>query len=435
MANGYAVYFNPAALGGTKGTTITGDVSILLRFARYNRTADALSPSNPDYVNDPQYVKANTGVANLTNVLAIPYIGVNTDFGTENLRGGYAAYIPFGGMATWDRRSGDPTMPGTVDGVSRWHNISGQLLEIYNTFALAYRIKPANLTIGASVSPIIQTVGTVRARNVDGSDDVLSAGQLVEGRSYVSATGLTVGIAAGLYWEPTPEVRLGVSYTSQPGFGETRTSGTLRTQLGANAPEKQDIDFIQAFPDIVRLGAAWRVSPKWEVRADGEFVRWNTFKRQCVVARGADCNVADDGRDLSGGAVILNVPRNWDNAFGVRVGPAWWASEKTEVFGSLGLTTPAVPKETIDPSTIDSTRLYFTAGVKYEFNKHFALAGSYNHIYFFDVDTKGRNIQNLPDHPANMGDGGQYNASRSPSADGKYTSQIGMFNLNAAYTF
>src|SRR4051794_28669004 len=45
--NGFAVYSTPAALGGTKGTTITGDVSALMRFVRYTRTAAALSPSDP----------------------------------------------------------------------------------------------------------------------------------------------------------------------------------------------------------------------------------------------------------------------------------------------------------------------------------------------------------------------------------------------------
>src|SRR5690348_6393938 len=44
MPNGYALYFNPAALGGTTGTTLTGDVSLALRHVHYKRTGEALSP-------------------------------------------------------------------------------------------------------------------------------------------------------------------------------------------------------------------------------------------------------------------------------------------------------------------------------------------------------------------------------------------------------
>jgi long-chain fatty acid transport protein len=446
--NTFAVYFNPAALGGTKGTTITGDVSVLLRLAEYTRTADALSPSSTSEAAlraDPSYAAANSGTANLTNLLALPFLGVNTDFGTKNLRGGWAAYVPFGGLATWDRVRGVPGNPGSTDGVQRWHNISGQILAIYNTFALAYKIEPARLTIGASVSPIIHNVATARARNANGSDDTIVDGSIQEGRSFISATGLNIGASVGVYWEPTDTLRFGLSYISQPGFGETRMSGTLRTQLGSGAESKADIDFLQTYPDIIRFGAGWRANEKLEIRGDFEFVRWNVFDRQCVVEKGADCAVnADGGRqqitDPATGAqspspasnrVQLNVPRNWNNAIGVRVGPGYWITDKLEAFGSLGMTTPAVPKETIDAATIDALRLYLAVGAKYEVSKHFALAGSYNHIYFFNVNTNGANDQNLAAH---AGDG-NYNVSRSPSADGNYKSQIGFVNVNASYTF
>ena len=438
MANGFAVYFNPGALGGTTGTTITGDLSVLARFARYTRTSDALSPSDESYRNDPGYVNANQGTANLSNVLALPYVGINTDFGTKNLRAGWAAYIPFGGLASWDRREGVAGSPGSVDGVSRWHNISGQILSIYNTFAVAYKITPS-LSVGASISPVFHTVSTVRARNADGSDDTVTpAGDLVEGRSLLEAHGINFAASAGVYWEPTETLHLGLSYNSQPGFGTSRLSGTLRTQLGSGQESKSDIDFLQTLPDIIRFGGQYQVNRRLDVKADFEFVRWSVFDKQCVVEKGADCAVADDGRRLpgpEGQRVQLNVPRNWNNAIGVRAGPGYMLTDDLEGFGSVGFTTPAVPKSTIDASTIDSQRLYFTLGAKYRFSKHFALAGSYNHIYFFPVNTNGANNQDLGANPAKSPGGGDYNVSRSPSADGRYRSQIGFLNVNVAYTF
>lgn len=432
--NTFAVYYNPAALGGTKGTTITGDLSAMLRFARYTRTNDALSPSNESFKSDPAYVASNTGTANLTNVLMLPFVGVNTDFGTKNLRAGYAAYVPFGGIANWSRREGIPGSPGTQDSVSRWHNISGQVLAIYNTFAVAYRVHP-RFSVGASISPVIHYVSTVRARNSDGSDDTVVNGQLIEGRTFLEASGVNLSASAGVYFEPTDTLRLGLAYLAQPGFGETRVTGTLETQLGATAPAKQQVDFLQTYPDIVRFGADWRATSRLAIRGDVEFVRWSVMDRQCVVNKGDSCNVAADGKDLSNGKVILNLPRNWNNSFGIRVGPGYWINDNTELFGSVAVTSAAVPKETIDVSTNDSTRLYFTAGAKFDLSKHFALGASYNHIYFVPVNTNGQNDQNIPGHPANAPGGGDYNASRSPSANGRYSSQIGFLNVNAAYTF
>jgi long-chain fatty acid transport protein len=422
MPNTFAVYFNPGALGGTKGTTITCDVGVLLRSVRYTRTEQALSPSRPELLNDPSYVSANTGTANLTNLLALPYLGVNTDFGgSKYFRGGWAAYIPFGGLATWRRGAGTPGVPGSTDGVQRWHNISGQILAIYNTFAFAVRIPGPRLSFGVSVSPVIHNVATVRARNGDGSDDTFRGGNLIEGRSLLTATGFNLAASAGVFWEATPEVNLGLSYISQPGFGETRMSGTLKTQLGTQTTTSEDVDFLQTYPDILRLGGTFRLSPKWDIRSDLELVRWSALKYQCVVAPGSSCTIGDPNSNI-----ILNVPRNWDNALGFRVGPGYYLNDQTELFGSVAVTTSAVPKETIDASTIDSTRLYGTVGARYEFSRHFALAGSYNHIYFFPVNTGTSSILGSPDLPAE---------SRSPSADGRYRSQIGFVNLNAAYTF
>ncbi len=436
--NTFAVYFNPAALGGTTGTTITGDVAVILRSASYQRPASALSPSNPGQAQDVEYRKHNVGKATLLNLLALPFVGVNTDFGgSKYFRGGYAAYIPFGGLATWDRRSPIGAAPGTSDGPQRWHNISGQILAIYNTLAFAVKVHP-RFTIGANVSAIIHQVKTVRARNADGSDDTVTPGGLVEGRSLLEAHGFNMSAALGVYWEPTDRWRFGLSYTSQPGFGETKMNGTLETQIAAAKPGAPDkIDFLQTYPDVVRFGASVKATERLELKGDIEYIRWSVFDRQCVVKEGTPCNVENDGRAPVNSQVILNVPRNWKDAFGIRVGPAYAITDELELFGSASVTSPAVPKETIDASTIDAYRLYGTVGARYLFSRHFAMAAAYTHIYFFQVNTEGKSIQNIKDHPATdtANGGGQYNASRSPSADGTYNSQVGFVNINAAYTF
>jgi long-subunit fatty acid transport protein len=225
---------------------------------------------------------------------------------------------------------------------------------------------------------------------------------------------------------------------TRPGFGETRLSGTLKTKLGTSNETNDEVELLQKYPDIIRFGVAGKVSKDFELRADFEYVFWHVFQRQCLVKKGApECAVDEQGRSLpanpadpSVGQVIQNVPRKWHDAIGVRAGPAYWLNDKTELFGSLGMTTPAVPVNTIDAGTIDALRLYFTAGLRYEIDKHWAIAGSYNHIYFFPVDTEGRNDQNIQNGPTS-----DFNSSRSPSADGKYRSQIGFLNLNVGYTF
>lgn len=432
--NAFAIYFNPAALGGTTGTTLTGDLALVLRWVHYRRGADGLSPSGQArdaLLADQTYIDANTGDANLLNLLALPFIGVNTDFGTKSIRAGWAAYVPFGGLATWDKRGDIAGVPGARDGAQRWHNIAGQILAIYNTFAFAYVIGDTGLSVGVSVSPVIHHVATVRARTADDSDDVYNPSNKVlkEGRSYLDATGVNFTGSAGIYWQSGPEqrLRLGLAYLAQPGFGETRLSGTLdgRTPGG---DVKQNIDFLQSYPDIFRLGTTFKLpGDRVELRSDIEFVRWSTFERQCVVLEGKNCDILDNGAPAPGTNaqdIVLNIPRRWRNAYGWRVGGGYFATKELELFAGAAFTTSAVPKETIDASTIDSFRLYGTIGARYELSKKLAIAGSYNHIYFVPVNTDNRNIFDTQEKP-----------SRSPSADGKYDSQIGFLNVNVAYTF
>jgi long-chain fatty acid transport protein len=426
MANGYALYFNPVALGGTKGTTITGDLTLAIRWASYERSEYALSPTSVSRT-DPAYVQANTGKASLLNALPLPFASIHTDFGSDHYRAGYAFYIPFGGAANWDRSgaSANPTVAGAVDGPQRWHNISGVLLAMYNTFAVAYT--RGGWSLGVSVSPIIHSIETTRARNIDGSDDTsTSDGQLVEGRNFLKASGVNIGMAFGLYYEPEDKnFSLGLSYTSQPGFGETRMSGEVQ-QAFSNSPPGGTIkrDFVQSYPDIIRLGGVQKFGKKVELRSDLEYVRWRHFDKQCVVEPGTNCDNAT--ASPSPGNITLNIQRNWKDSIGLRAGPAWHASENLELFASGAITTPAVPKSTIDASTIDSVRFYGTLGGKYDFSQHFSLAASYNHIYFIPVTTDGASSQQSY---------GKASASQAPKAEGTYKSQVGLINLNASYTF
>lgn len=434
-ANPYAVYYNPAAMGGTKGTQVVVDVSLVLRQASYLRDTTALSPGGnvPESANDPNspYFQSNTGKGTLLNLLALPYIGATTDFGTKSFRGGAAFYIPYGGMATWDKKDGVAGVPGSTDGPQRWHNISGTILSMHGTLAASYTIEPINLSIGANVSAVYNTVSTVRARNADDTDATVgNDGRISEGRSYLTADNVNMTAAAGLYWSTRNEkLRLGLSYTAPPGFGESRLSGELTQQLGTSAvaTDSQKIDFLHNLPDIVRFGVGVRLHPKWDLKADFEYVRWSLYKRQCVVLQGQECLTNDDGSAVNDEAsknIVLNLKRDWNDAVGLRIGPSFFATPDLELFGSLGFTTPAVPKATIDAGTIDAFRLYAALGAKYEVSRHLSLAASYNHIYFLPVDNVGQSVyaKNLV-------------PSRSPGADGKYNSQIGMLNVNATIKF
>jgi len=437
MPNGYAIYYNPAALGGAEGTTITGDASAAMRFVSYQRPESALSPSNPTFRTDPsfvdKYVKANTGTATLFNFVALPFVGVNTDFGGKlgGLRAGWAFYVPYGGQADWNRSKDAALLaaaPGAADGPQRWQDISGQVLALYNTLAVAYQL-PWGISLGASFSPIIHMVKDLRARNVDGTDDTMSANnKLIEGRALIDGTAVNASVAAGVYFDPLNNhaMKIGFSWTGQPGFGDTVMSGNLTQQNGGQPIGKAvPIDLIQTYPDVFRFGFSWQALPKLEVHSDIEYVRWSWFKRQCIVKHGQPCSLGKDGyTDSSGGNIILNVPANWRDTVSMRGGVKVGLTENLSAFASIQFATPAAPPETISATTVDAFQILPTLGLKMKLGKHIGIAGSYTQIFYLDVNTQGRSIYaSLPE------------PSKSPSADGVYKSTIALFNANLAYTF
>ncbi len=443
IGNAYAVYFNPAAMGGATGSSLAIDAAILFRQATYNRTTDALTPSSgtvDKYCENlsaqacAEYKASNTGESKLSNVSALPYLGYITDFGGTNFRLGAAAYVPFGGSAEWARNTyydGSAITPGGFDGPQRWATISGKIQALYATLAGSYTIPDTRLSIGVNASFISQSVQTVRARNTDGSDDTRAtdADRFAEGRSLLDVKGTTFGAAVGVYWEPLADrsVTVGASYTSQPGFGENRLKGDLYFTPGYSVAETTPtgkVDLLQSFPAIWRLGGTWKLDHdrKWELRADAVMAQWSVFDKQCIVKEGQNCELNADGSQKATG-VVVNIPRNWKNAFGVRVGGAHYLNKDVELFGSVGYTTPAAPSSTVDGSTVDSVRYTGTFGTKLGITDNLALAGSAAVVYFTPL-TVTDSIY-----------GQQKGESKSPSANGDYTSIVGIVDVNAVYTF
>jgi long-chain fatty acid transport protein len=434
IGNAYAVYYNPAAMVEVRGTEMTGAATVALHSESYNRPASALTPGDPTsakLTSDLGYIQSNTGPASLFNTLAAPFLGMVTDFGGSAVRLGLAGYAPFGGTVAWDKNdafgNGSP-VPGGYDGPQRWSNISTVTTTLAGTLALAYYVKSAHLGIGASVSVLRTGVQDTRARNPqDGSDDVFAPnGTIKEGRSYLDVWGVQGGASFGAFWEPVHGVRIGASYVSQPGFGTMRLKGTFQQQFGGEATVSQPApaELLQAYPDMVRLGAAWRVSPEVDLRLDGTYERWSQFQNQCVVVPGAQCSVSATGKDLTpNGAILANVPRNGQDTYKVRAGVAYEIAEGTQVHGSFAVETSSLPSGYEDALLFDSTRLFFTLGVHQHVAGGLSLALAYTYVQYLSMTVTD---SQLPTYEP---------PSRSPSTDGDYSASLHIFDVEAKYRF
>lgn len=433
-----AIYFNPAGLALGVGWRIYAEGIVAWRTVDYERPEAAISNVIDGEGEDgtPQdAVAINSGKATLSNVAAAPFLGVVTDFGVPNLGVGAAFYVPFGGQAKWDKNddfTDNAQYPGAVDGVQRWSTIDGELRSLYLTLAAAYRLAGPRLSFGAGINFTESNILTVRARTPQGTDDVVGpTGNLTEGRSLLDTSGFAIAASVGVNWEVTPGLRIAASYQSQPGFGNSTQSGTLTNKFGASTTDPTEIRLEQELPDIIRLGAQYQPMPQLELRIAGDIQRWSHFEHQCLLDKGsnpdAKCNLRDDGTAISGSEdIIVNIPREWKDTFGVRAGASYWLTPAFELNGGLLFDTSAVPDKTIDASLLDQNKLFVRAGLRWAaMPDQLILAFTANNVFYFE-----RTVE-----PRADGTIGTMSPSTVPDGAGTYTQNVLFFNLGAEYRF
>lgn len=436
--NPTAIYFNPAGLALGVGWRIYAEGLLAWRTVEYRRPASAISNRVADGTGagtPESAVDANSGKATLSNFAAAPFLAVVTDLGVPNLGIAAGAYVPFGGQATWDKNEdyeGNTDYPGAVDGVQRWATIDGELRSIYTTLAGAYRFPGPRLSVGAGVSLVMSNTFTTRARTPQGNDDLVNAaGDVAEGRSLIDVSGISVAATLGVNWEAMPGLWLAASYQSQPGFGNSTQSGTLTNKFGAGSTDPTDIRFEQELPDIIRIGARFKPSDRVELRLAGDLQRWSVFEHQCLLDSEADpdakCELNEDGTSANDEQpIIVNIPRQWKDSYGVRGGASYWLAPSLELSGGVAFDSSAVPDKTIDASLLDQNKMFARAGVRWAaIPDQLLLALTVNNVFYFRRKVEARED----------GDIGTLAPSTVPDGAGSYKSNVLFFNVGAEYRF
>lgn len=432
--NPTAIYYNPAGLALGIGTRIFVEGTFALRNLTYDRAQGAIdhpnaTPGTPD-------VNVNAGEATLSNLIVSPFIGVASDLGVKNLGVGLGFYTPIGGQAKWDKNDdfANSPYPGAVDGTARWHNIEGSIRSSYVTAAGAYKF-PFGLSVGVGANLVYSVVDTIRASNSDGTDDlVTTGGRQQEGRSWLDVTDLTFALGVGVTYSPREDIVFGLSYQSQPGFGDMSYEGKLTNKLGLNPTAVTDVEEVHQYPDIIRAGGKYKPTSATELRVWGSFERWSVFKSQCIMNKNVpnhSCALNADGTPVSGDSgVVNNIPRDWKDAFAVRASGSYWMNRDLELQLGVGYDGDAVPDSTLETSLPDWDDITATVGGVFGLmGGDLQLSASLLGVFSLTRTTDPRQ--------RNGGEAiAQYMPpSRVPDAAGKYEAMILVLQVGVGYRF
>jgi len=435
--NPASIYYNPGAIAASDGITLMGDVNLAFRWASFEHQHNT---ATGDLDEPADGIGANYGEATLFNVRAAPFLGGTVTIPISDgfaITPGLAAFIPFGGSSSWDKNEAfadHPTHPGAFDGVQRWYAITGQIQTIYLSAAVAVRLADI-VYIGVSGGAALSSINTIRARTAAGDNAMGDR----EGRAWLDASAWDAQIGGGVLITPFVEdrdrLRIGLSYQAPPGIMDLDLEGKLVKHLNRAVVGDQpgeEITVHQNYPDIWRIGASFRPMNELELRLFGDWQRWSLFSEQCIANVGERCEVSGDfdgppdqyGAPANGTNPQVNLPRNWNDSFGIRFGLSYWVIPDVEIFGGVGYDSNAVPDSNLDAALTDFHDVSVAGGARIRFVEQLSAALSYTHLFYVPRDTTGGSHNALYQGPSN-----------GPDAGGRYTQTVGVVNVNLIANF
>ena len=131
--------------------------------------------------------QVNAGEGSVSTGGVMPYLaaGYSIPVGNSvNLAFSAGGFLAFGGTGAFNKHLDAPSeYPGAVDGPQRWSSIATRMLIVHYTGGIALTIPSIGLSFGFTGALADASIDTVRAKNLNSTDDLLDQdGNLLEGR-------------------------------------------------------------------------------------------------------------------------------------------------------------------------------------------------------------------------------------------------------------
>ncbi len=282
-----AIYANPAGLTLQKGTNVylAADGSFSDFGFKFFDSAGKLRGAiqgNAELKADPSWT-------------LLPFVAIESDFGTKRLRGGLAVYSP---------NLGGTSLPGNE--ASRYHLVNSLNSSINVTGALAYQISD-KFSLGAGISAVYVRQSSSRFSNplIDSNPDkrwdaspTVRAG---DSRLDSSRQGWAWDWNVGLLFRPLKTLGLGFSFMSA---ADVTLKGTLKTTDSAGKATNHHQTSTLVTPLSLRAGINWEFVPNVEFGADVYYWHYQTLQEERVTVDGSP----------------TSVPKSYANAWNVSLG-------------------------------------------------------------------------------------------------------------------
>ncbi|MFW7381977.1 MAG: OmpP1/FadL family transporter [Oligoflexus sp.] len=262
---------------------------------------------------------------------------------------------------------------------------------------------------------VIESVATTAAQTVAGA-----ALQQLEGRNDIIAEyegeSIGYGFVAGLTYDPTPELRLGLSYRSSVKHktqgditvtGNTDTANAVVQSLGLAPGVAVDGDLSLVLPDSVLLGVSYEVIPNLTLYSSFTYTMWSSIDSLNVIYKTIDRNIL--------------VKLDFEDTLAIGLGGEYRLSEVLRLrFGAASDPTPTTDKLR-SPRSPDNDRTVISLGAGYV-AKNWSVDAALAHYIFKDPTLQ----LDENDYPEAKADG-------RGNLTGTYSASVNTFMLQFGY--
>lgn len=372
-----AIFHNPAGLTLQDGTHLYHAQSWFfmdLGFKIYNSKGELLPKDRelkPDW-----------------SIGAIPFLGVATDFGTKNWRGGLAVYAPNAyGAAMSDKEA------------TRYHATRALFIAPRATAAVAYKFNE-KFSIGASLSAIYVYLTAKRYLNPfvladpDKRFDPPAATRANDYLLDIGGTAWTWAWDVGIMVTPLPTLRLGAAFASGSDF--TLKGPVKATKLDGTKSESATQNTKMNIPFTLRFGFNWEFVKDFELGADIYWWHYQTLQEQRSTL----------SKPLLGGAVPGFVdPKNYGNSWAWNVGLMYRLLPNLELMAGWQMDFTPIPTSTYSLDNPSTDQCGVSFGARWAINKHVRVGLAFVRNWFKLInvqDSQGTPPTNAKGHGANQ---------------------------------
>jgi len=332
-----SIFFNPGALAHLRQNGIQLGVSALNSRIAYR------DPSQAPGISDAQ----------TDNPLGTPFQVYASYGATESpFRFGLGVYTPYGSSVNWGN---------TWQGRYALNELTLQAIFIQPT--ISYQITD-KLGFGAG---FVYAIGSV---NLQRSIYIESRSTDEDGRAELDGSASGLGFNAGIYFQPTDKLSLGVTYRSKVDMeikgGEA--DFTVPASVEARVPDT-NFDASLPLPANITLGIGYKPSEKLTLAVDIQRVQWSAYK-----------SLRFDYEEAVSGSTFTENARNYEDSYIFRLGAQYQLTNMLTLRAGAYYDQTPVQEGFLTPETPDADSRGLSAGLTLALSNKIDLDASFLYL-------------------------------------------------------